>query len=67
MVIGALAATQFGEASLAMKSKRLRRMGFSNVEIASILASTPNAVALAVHRKKRARGGRRNAAARKRS
>lgn len=49
MVIGALAMNQFGDANLPAKAKRLRRMGFSNVEIAKILASTPNSVGVALH------------------
>lgn len=69
-VIGALAVNQFGDANLPAKSKRLRRMGFSNVEIARILASTPNAIGVALHsgkkkRNKEEHGGRKGAAARK--
>ena len=65
-VIGALAVNQFGDANLPAKSKRLRRMGFSNVEIARILASTPNAVGVALHSGKKKtrnkkRGGRKSA------
>lgn len=67
-LIGALAVNQFGDANLPAKSKRLRRMGFSNVEIARILASTPNAIGVALHsgRKKGSgrRGRRKGAAAR---
>jgi hypothetical protein len=48
IVVGALAANQFGDVDLAKKSKRLRRMGFSNVEIASMLGSTPNSVAVSL-------------------
>lgn len=67
-VIGALAANQFGDANLPAKAKRLRRMGFSNVEIARILASTPNAVGVALHsgskkkgnKKRVGRGGQKN-------
>ncbi len=66
IVIGALAASQFADADLATKSRRLRRMGFSNVEIASMLASTPNSVAVALHKKKKARGSGRKATARRR-
>jgi hypothetical protein len=68
IVVGALAANQFGDVDLAKKSKRLRRMGFSNVEIASMLGSTPNSVAVSLHiaRRKKARGGRKKVAARKR-
>ncbi len=64
MVIGAVAANQFGDADLPAKAKRLQRMGFSNVEIASMLSSTANSVAVALHRG-RARG-RRKTAVRKR-
>ena len=67
MVIGALAANQFGDGNLAAKANRFRRMGFSNVEIAAITASTPNTIAVALHRKKKGRGGRKKPAARKRS
>lgn len=66
IVIGAVAANQFADADLATRARRLRRMGFSNVEIASMLASTPNSVAVALHRKKKGRGRRARAAARKR-
>lgn len=55
MVIGAVAANQFGDADLPAKAKRLQRMGFSNVEIASMLSSTANSVGVALHRG-RARG-----------
>lgn len=64
MVIGAVAANQFGDADLPTKAKRLRRMGFSNVEIARMLASTANSVAVALSKGK-ARG-RRKAASQKR-
>ena len=64
MVIGAVAANQFGDADLPAKAKRLQRMGFSNVEIASMLSSTANSVGVALHRGK-ARG-RRKTASRKR-
>jgi hypothetical protein len=57
-VIGALAVNQFGDANLPAKSKRLRRMGFSNVEIARILASTPNAVGVALHSGKKKKGNK---------
>ena len=50
LVIGAVAAHQFGDADLPAKAKRLRRMGFSNVEIANMLSSTANSVAVALHR-----------------
>jgi hypothetical protein len=65
MVIGAVAANQFGDADLPAKAKRLQRMGFSNVEIASMLSSTANSVAVALHRG-RARGGHHKIASRKR-
>jgi hypothetical protein len=64
IVIGAVAANQFGDADLPTKAKRLRRMGFSNVEIASMLASTANSVGVALHRGKKK--GRRKIASRKR-
>ncbi len=59
VVIGAVAANQFGDADLPTKAKRLRRMGFSNVEIARMLSSTANSVGVALHRG-RARAGRRH-------
>jgi hypothetical protein len=68
-VIGALAVNQFGDTNLPAKSKRLRRMGFSNIEIARILASTPNAVGVALHSGKKktnkAHGRGKKASARK--
>lgn len=63
LVVGALVANQFGDDDLPRKAKRLRHMGFSNVEIAQMLSSTANSVAL--HRGKKKRG-RRKAASRAR-
>lgn len=65
MVIGAVAANQFGDADLPAKAKRLQYMGFSNGEIAQMLSSTANSVGVALHRG-RARGGRRKTTPRKR-
>ena len=64
MVIGAVAANQFGDADLPAKAKRLQRMGFSNVEIASMLSSTANSVGVALHRGRTR--GRRKTSSRKR-
>jgi hypothetical protein len=66
IVAGALAANQLGEADLPTKAKWLRSLGFSNTEIASVLSSTSNSVAVALHRGK-ARGLSKKPASRKRS
>src|SRR5262245_39463664 len=58
LIVGAVAANQFEDADLPAKAKRLRRMGFTNVEIAQILSSTPNAVGVALHRGKKKGGPR---------
>jgi hypothetical protein len=50
IVLGAVAAGQMPEADLSARAKRLRRFGFSNIEIAQMLGSTPNAIGVALWR-----------------
>jgi hypothetical protein len=66
LVIGAVAANQFGDADLPAKAKRLRHMGFTNGEIAQMLSSTANSVGVALHRGRARSGRRRKTASRKR-
>jgi DNA-binding NarL/FixJ family response regulator len=58
MVLGALFASQLGDVGQELKIERLSRCGFTNVQIASILGTTPNAVNVGLHRARRARGRR---------
>ena len=56
MVLGALFSSHLGDIGQDLKAERLSRCGFTNVQIASILATTANAVNVSLHRVRR--GGR---------
>ena len=53
MVLGALFASNLGEVEQNIKIERLRRCGFTNMQIASILGTTANTVNVALHRTRR--------------
>ena len=55
MVLGALFASQLGDVGQDIKIERLSRCGFANVQIASILGTTGNAVNVGLHRARRGR------------
>lgn len=56
MVLGALFSAHLGDIGQDLKAERLSRCGFTNVQIASILGTTANAVNVSLHRVRR--GGR---------
>ncbi len=62
MVLGALYATHMGDLDQKLKADRLSRCGFSNTEIADLLATTPNTINVALHavrrKKRRTKRGR---------
>ena len=60
MVLGALYATHLGDLDQKLKADRLSRCGFSNTEIAHLLATTPNTINVALHsvRRKKKRTGK---------
>lgn len=49
-VLGALFASHLGDMEQGLKAQRLSRCGFSNVEIADLLGTTPNTVNVALHK-----------------
>ena len=49
-VLGALYASQMGDMEQGLKAQRLNRCGFSNIEIADLLGTTPNTVNVALHK-----------------
>ncbi len=55
MVLGALFASHLGDVGQDLKIERLSRCGFTNVQIASILGTTSNAVNVGLHRARRGR------------
>lgn len=62
LALAAVYADQMKEKKLPAKAKRLSQLGFSNVQIADALGSTPNSINVALHmarkRKDRARSKR---------
>jgi CRP-like cAMP-binding protein len=52
-VLGALYASHLGDMDQGLKAQRLNRCGFSNVEIADLLGTTPNSVNVALHKVRR--------------
>lgn len=62
MVLGALYAGHMGDLDQKLKADRLSRCGFSNTEIADLLATTPNTINVALHavrrKKKKKRSSR---------
>lgn len=60
MVLGALFASNLGDIGQDVKAERLSRCGFTNMQIASILGTTANAVNVGLHRaRRRSRAARR--------
>ena len=53
MVLGALFSSHLGDLGQDLKIERLSRCGFTNVQIASILGTTANAVNVGLHRARR--------------
>lgn len=53
MVLGALYASQMVELDQSLKAERLSRCGFSNTEIADLLATSPNTINVALHKARR--------------
>jgi DNA-binding NarL/FixJ family response regulator len=53
MVLGALYASQMGDLDQSIKAERLSRCGFSNTEIADLLATSPNTINVALHKARR--------------
>ena len=49
-VLGALFASHLGDMEQGLKAQRLSRCGFSNIEIADLLGTTPNTVNVALHK-----------------
>ena len=49
-VLGALYASNLGDMEQGLKAQRLNRCGFSNIEIADLLGTTPNTVNVALHK-----------------
>jgi hypothetical protein len=49
-VLGALYASHLGNMEQGLKAQRLSRCGFSNIEIADLLGTTPNTVNVALHK-----------------
>jgi len=49
-VLGALYASHLGDMEQGLKAQRLSRCGFSNIEIADLLGTTPNTVNVALHK-----------------
>jgi DNA-binding NarL/FixJ family response regulator len=49
-VLGALYASHLGDMEQGVKVERLSRCGFSNIEIAALLGTTPNTVNVALHK-----------------
>lgn len=54
LVLGAMYAAQLGEADQGVKAEHLSRCGFNSAEIAALLASTTNAINVALHRARKA-------------
>ena len=52
-VLGALYASHLGDIDQGLKAERLSRCGFSNVEIADLLGTTPNTINVALHKVRR--------------
>ena len=49
LALAAVYADQMKEKNLPAKAKRLSQLGFSNVQIADALGSTPNSINVALH------------------
>jgi len=49
-VLGALYASHLGDIEQGLKAQRLSRCGFSNIEIADLLGTTPNTINVALHK-----------------
>jgi hypothetical protein len=49
LALAAIYADQMKEKKLPAKAKRLSQLGFSNVQIADALGSTPNSINVALH------------------
>lgn len=52
-VLGAIYASHLGDMEQGLKAQRLNRCGFSNIEIADLLGTTPNTVNVALHKKRK--------------
>ena len=57
-ILAGLLLKDIEDADQKQKIKRLRQCGFDNVEIAGMLNTTPNTVAVAVHSFKKSKGKR---------
>lgn len=55
LVLGALYAQQMGDVDQRLKAERLSRCGFSNTEIADLLATTANSVNVMLHKVRKAK------------
>ena len=49
-VLGALYGSHLGDLDQGLKAQRLSRCGFSNIEIADLLGTTPNTINVALHK-----------------
>jgi hypothetical protein len=59
LVLGAVYVAQLGDVDQKTKAERLSRCGFSNVQIAGLLGTTPNTITVALHHaRKRGRSGK---------
>lgn len=57
MVLGALYASQMGDLDQSLKAERLSRCGYSNTEIADLLATSANTINVALHKARRKKKG----------
>jgi DNA-directed RNA polymerase specialized sigma24 family protein len=57
VVLAALYAQQLKDLDQGQKAKQLHHLGFSNVQIAHALATTSNAINVALHRARKSRRG----------
>jgi len=65
LVLGALYAQHLGDLDQALKSDRLSRCGFSNIEIANILGTTADSIKVGLHNVRKASRKRKKTTKRK--
>ena len=58
LALAAVYADQMEEKKLPAKAKRLSQLGFSNVQIAAALGSTPNSINVALHMARKRKANR---------
>ena len=59
ITLAAICADQLKEVDQPAKARRLSHLGFSNIQIADALGTTPNSINVALHKaRRRSKGGR---------